>query len=109
MFADQVSSIFWLLHSDLHEAKIAAIFDYTSSMIASLEPMVQTSNGERLMSLDNLSVREENFSQLKFSVRFKRRNGRVRLMVSPPISPPFSTYKDVRKYCYLFSYADLIF
>ncbi|KAK4749114.1 hypothetical protein SAY87_026563 [Trapa incisa] len=74
---DQVSSIFWLLHSDLHEAKTVAVFDYTSSMIGNLEPLA--SNGERL-SFDKLSLREEAFRLAKFSVRFKRRNGRVRLM-----------------------------
>ncbi|OWM64431.1 elongator complex protein 5 [Punica granatum] len=76
---DQVSSIFWLLHSDLHEAKIAAVFDYISSMIASLEPMIHPSNGERLSS-ENRSLRNENLSRGNFSVRFKRRNGRVRQM-----------------------------
>ncbi|KAB2043200.1 hypothetical protein ES319_D02G273900v1 [Gossypium barbadense] len=38
-FADQISSIFWLLHSDLHEARVTAVLEYLLSLVASLEPL----------------------------------------------------------------------
>ncbi|KAB2036419.1 hypothetical protein ERO13_D03G000201v2 [Gossypium hirsutum] len=38
MFADQISSIFWILHSDLHEARVTAVLEYLLSLVASLEP-----------------------------------------------------------------------
>lgn len=76
---DLASCVFWLLHSDLLEDKVAAVFDYMSSMVASLESAIPASNGLRI-SLENLSLTEQNFRRAKFSVRFKRRNGRVRLM-----------------------------
>ncbi|KAB2011128.1 hypothetical protein ES319_D10G293800v1 [Gossypium barbadense] len=38
MFADQISSIFWLLHSDLHEVRVTAVLEYLLSLVASLEP-----------------------------------------------------------------------
>ena len=41
MVADQISSIFWLLHSDVHEARFTAVLEYLSSMVASLEPLHQ--------------------------------------------------------------------
>lgn len=69
------------MHSDLHEPKVAAVFDYLSSMIAISEPVVPIPDGERL-SLEDLSMQEQNFRKGKFSVRLKRRNGRVRLMVT---------------------------
>ncbi|XWS47613.1 hypothetical protein CRYUN_Cryun14cG0167200 [Craigia yunnanensis] len=76
---DQVSSIFWLLHSDLHEAKVTAVLEYLSSMVASLEPLHQPANGLRV-DLENFSLVEHNSKKGKFHVRFKRRNGRVRVM-----------------------------
>ncbi|KAL1106817.1 hypothetical protein V6Z11_D03G000300 [Gossypium hirsutum] len=35
---DQISSIFWILHSDLHEARVTAVLEYLLSLVASLEP-----------------------------------------------------------------------
>ncbi|XP_043700958.1 elongator complex protein 5 [Telopea speciosissima] len=61
---DQVSSIFWLIHSDLHEARATTVLEYMSSMVANLEPIAQSTNGQRG----------------KLHVRFKRRNGRVKVM-----------------------------
>ncbi|KAK9194548.1 hypothetical protein WN944_005255 [Citrus x changshan-huyou] len=79
MAADQVSSIFWLLHSDLHEIKFTSVLEYLSSMVASVEPFNQAAFGQRV-DLENLSMLEQNFRKGKFHVRFKRRNGRVRVM-----------------------------
>ncbi|XP_021296397.1 elongator complex protein 5 [Herrania umbratica] len=76
---DQVSSIFWLVHSDLHEARVAAVLEYLSSMVTSLEPLHQPANGQR-GDLENFSLIEHNFKKGKFHVRIKRRNGRVRVM-----------------------------
>lgn len=79
MVADQISCIFGLLHSDLHEERAAAVLDYMSSMVASVEPFHHSVNGQRGNSENSLS--EENFSKGKFNVRFKRRNGRVKVTV----------------------------
>ncbi|KAJ0099837.1 hypothetical protein Patl1_21443 [Pistacia atlantica] len=79
MVSDQVSSIFWLLHSDLHEARVTAVLEYLSSIVASLEPFTRPKIAQR-GDLENLSLREQNFRKGKFNVRFKRRNGRVRVM-----------------------------
>ncbi|KAK1576389.1 hypothetical protein EZV62_005023 [Acer yangbiense] len=76
---DQVSSIFWLLHSDLHEVRVSTVLEYLSSMVASLEPINATTIGQK-GDLENLSLLEQNFRKGKFHVRFKRRNGRVRVM-----------------------------
>ncbi|KAJ0043045.1 hypothetical protein Pint_18764 [Pistacia integerrima] len=79
MVSDQVSSIFWLLHSDLHEARVTAVLEYLSSIVASLEPFTRSTIAQR-GDLENLSLLEQNFRKGKFNVRFKRRNGRVRVM-----------------------------
>ncbi|GMI73452.1 Elongator complex protein 5 [Hibiscus trionum] len=76
---DQISSIFWLLHSDLHKARVTAVLEYLSSMVASLEPSHQLANGQR-GDLENFSLIEHNSKKGKFHVRFKKRNGRVRMM-----------------------------
>ncbi|CAN0852238.1 Elongator complex protein 5 [Linum grandiflorum] len=39
MFAEQISSIFWLLHSDIHEVKLTTSLEYLSSMVASVESL----------------------------------------------------------------------
>ncbi|PHT56684.1 Elongator complex protein 5 [Capsicum baccatum] len=76
---DQVSCIFCLLHVDLHEAKVAATLEYLSTMHADVEPIVQRTNGLRNTSED-LPMVEQCFKRGKFHVRFKRRNGRVKVM-----------------------------
>ncbi|KAJ1385945.1 Elongator complex protein 5 [Sesbania bispinosa] len=73
---DQISSIFGLLHSDLHEEKAAAVLEYMSSMVASVEPFHYSADGQR-GNLEN-TLSEKNLIKGKFNVRFKRRNGRVR-------------------------------
>ncbi|KAK3017085.1 hypothetical protein RJ639_007659, partial [Escallonia herrerae] len=60
-----VSCVFWLLHSDFHEIRVAAALEYLSSMLASIEQMTRPD--------DNIIIGG------KFHVRFKRRNGRVRV------------------------------
>ncbi|TYH37709.1 hypothetical protein ES332_D12G059100v1 [Gossypium tomentosum] len=76
---DHISSIFWLLHSDLHEARVTAVLEYLSSIVASLEPSHQLANGQR-GDLENFSLIKHNSKKGKFHVRFKKRNGRVRVM-----------------------------
>ncbi|KAL6960992.1 hypothetical protein U1Q18_038757 [Sarracenia purpurea var. burkii] len=71
---EQISSAFWLLHSDLHEIRVTAVLDYMSSMLASIEPLT---NGQMVNSENPL---ERILKRGKFHVRLKRRNGRVRLM-----------------------------
>uniref|UniRef100_A0A0D9VQV7 Elongator complex protein 5 n=1 Tax=Leersia perrieri TaxID=77586 RepID=A0A0D9VQV7_9ORYZ len=74
---DQISSIFWLIHSDLHEPKISRAFECLSTMVASLEPAVVDSVHEEEIT-GNVSSLEENYSKAKFNFRLKRRNGRVK-------------------------------
>ncbi|KAF9593842.1 hypothetical protein IFM89_025627 [Coptis chinensis] len=76
---NQVSSIFWLIHSDLHETRSTTVLEYMSSMVASLDSMVHSSNGQRSSSLNIFSI-EHNSGKGKFNVRLKRRNGRVKVM-----------------------------
>nr|CAN60180.1 hypothetical protein VITISV_011366 [Vitis vinifera] len=76
---NRISSTFWLLHSDLHEIRAIAALEYLSSMVGSLEPMNLSLNGQR-GDLEKLSLLEQNSRKGKFHVRFKRRNGRVRVM-----------------------------
>ncbi|GLU01611.1 hypothetical protein SLE2022_189130 [Rubroshorea leprosula] len=76
----QVSSVFCLLHSDLHEVVVTASLEYMSSMVASVEPLHQLENGQRGDS-ENASLTEENLNNGRFHVQFKQRNGRVRVML----------------------------
>lgn len=78
--------MFCLLHVDLHEAKVAATLEYLSTIHADVEPIVQRTNGERNTS-DDLPMVEQCFKRGKFHVRFKRRNGRVRVMVTSLYAP----------------------
>ncbi|MCL7045972.1 hypothetical protein MKW94_013190 [Papaver nudicaule] len=76
---DNVSCVFWLIHSDLHEVRTIAVLEYMSSMVASLEPMnvaakEQRSDSESIFSLKQYSRKG------KFHLRLKRRNGRVKVM-----------------------------
>ncbi|KAG8073899.1 hypothetical protein GUJ93_ZPchr0006g42864 [Zizania palustris] len=74
---DQTSSIFWLIHSDLHEPKFSRAFECLSTMVASVEPAVVDSVYEEEIP-GNMSFLEKNYSNAKFYVRLKRRNGRVK-------------------------------
>ncbi|WCJ25365.1 hypothetical protein M5689_007253 [Euphorbia peplus] len=76
---DQISSIYWLLHSDLHEVRVTSVLEYMSSIVASVEPLTRSDKGQR-WNLENLSLSEHDFGKGKVNVRFKRRNGRVRVM-----------------------------
>ncbi|XP_068652109.1 elongator complex protein 5 [Aristolochia californica] len=77
---DQVSSTFWLIHSDLHEARATLALEYISSMIASLDPM--TPLGDRQLSpAGSMSNLGEISQSGKCNVRLKRRNGRVKVLV----------------------------
>lgn len=80
--ADKVSSIFWLIHSDLHESRYIASFEYISTMVASLEPKIlPTGTDDEITNSECLVYLEENFVGGKFHVRMKRRNGRVKVLV----------------------------
>ncbi|KAF5737743.1 hypothetical protein HS088_TW13G00633 [Tripterygium wilfordii] len=86
---DQVSCVFWLFHSDIHEDKATSILEYMSSMVASIEPLNQSANWKR-GNLENFSLLEQNFGKGRLNVRFKRRNGRVRvLVISLPLCFPY--------------------
>lgn len=75
----QISCVFWLIHSDLHEIKATAVLEYMSSMVASLELMNKPANGEN-GKLENLFSIEHNSGRGRFNVRLKRRNGRVKVL-----------------------------
>lgn len=79
-FAAQVSSVFWLLHSDLHDMKTTAACEYMSSMVATVKPLSASSDALR-DNIDNLSLLEQNYKRGQFHASLKRRNGRVRAMV----------------------------
>ena len=70
--AEQVSSLLWLLHSDLQDAKENAAVEYMSSIVATVEGLSQSGDGQR----GNTDTKKA-----KLHVRSKRRNGRVKLMV----------------------------
>ncbi|KAF3335646.1 Elongator complex protein 5 [Carex littledalei] len=74
---EKISSLFWLIHTDLHEPKVVGSFEYISTMVASLEPVVQLPDYANGTS-GNVTALEENYSKAKFNVRLKRRNGRVK-------------------------------
>lgn len=76
---DQVSCVFWLLHEDLHEIKVTAALEYMSSMLATIESTTRPTNIPS-DNPENSSLIEQNFNRGKFHTRFKRRNGRVRVM-----------------------------
>ncbi|KAG1366869.1 Elongator complex protein 5 [Cocos nucifera] len=67
-----------LRSNDLHEPRASAALEYISTMVASLEPMMQSSDGQGTSG--NLLWLEENSRKAKFHVRLKRRNGRVKLL-----------------------------
>ena len=91
MISDRVSSIFWLSHSDLHEDRVTAILEYMSTMVASIEPLNQSANGQRC-NWESLPLLERSYWKGKFHVRFKRRNGRVRVMVISPVLSLFGSF-----------------
>ncbi|CAH2042480.1 unnamed protein product, partial [Thlaspi arvense] len=80
LVADQVSCAFWLLHSDLHDIRVTSVLEYMSSMIANIEPITQSLNGQQGNS-DDFAMLDQNSKKGKLHVRLKRsRNGRVRLV-----------------------------
>ncbi|CAM8968617.1 unnamed protein product [Rhodiola kirilowii] len=75
---ETVSSVFWLLRSDLCDDRTVSAVEYLSSVVASVELVHQFGNG-RKGKLDVGSMREMNLKRGKFNVRFKLRNGRVKV------------------------------
>lgn len=76
---EQVSSTFWSMLSDVHDTSTVAALEYLSSIVASVEGVSQLKSA-LLGSSDGLPLLEQNARKSRFRVRFKRRNGRVRLM-----------------------------
>ncbi|KAH9308830.1 hypothetical protein KI387_036741, partial [Taxus chinensis] len=76
---DQISSVLWLIHSDLHNLRTLAALEYMSTMVAFIEPIVPLStDSSKLKSHpENLAALEENMKRGRFRLRVKRRNGRV--------------------------------
>ncbi|XP_058087080.1 elongator complex protein 5 isoform X2 [Magnolia sinica] len=68
-----------LRSNDLHEVRAVASVEYMSSIVASLEPLIQSMDGQQSHS-GNLLLLEQNSRGGKFNVRMKRRNGRVRVI-----------------------------
>ncbi|KAJ4755724.1 Elongator complex protein 5 [Rhynchospora pubera] len=77
---EKISSLFWLIHTDLHEPKVISSFEYISTMIASLQPIVQLPDYANANISASITSLEENYSKAKFNLRLKRRNGRVKLL-----------------------------
>ncbi|THU46251.1 hypothetical protein C4D60_Mb09t02970 [Musa balbisiana] len=75
---DQISCIFWLIHSDLHEPRVSTALAYVSTVVASVQPIMQLTDEHR--SRRDFLWLEKNSCKAKFYVRLKRRNGRVKLL-----------------------------
>ncbi|URE31046.1 hypothetical protein MUK42_33974 [Musa troglodytarum] len=75
---DQISCIFWLIHSDLHEPRVSTALAYVSTVVASVQPIMQLTDEHR--SRRDFLWLEKNSCKAKFCVRLKRRNGRVKLL-----------------------------
>ncbi|KAJ8458236.1 hypothetical protein OPV22_031162 [Ensete ventricosum] len=75
---DQISCIFWLIHSDLHEPRVSAALAYVSTVVASVQPIMQLTDEHR--SRRDFLWLQKNSCKAKFCVRLKRRNGRVKLL-----------------------------
>ncbi|XP_011622589.1 elongator complex protein 5 isoform X2 [Amborella trichopoda] len=77
---DQVASLFWLLHSDLHEPRAILSLEYLSSMVAGLEPIASPSTDAQRNHHNHLFQLEQNSRRGKLHMRLKRRNGRVKIL-----------------------------
>ncbi|KAM0953276.1 putative elongator complex protein [Dioscorea sansibarensis] len=75
---DNISCIFWLIHSDLHEPRVSSALEYISTMTANLEPIIEPNDGQKRVS-ENVYNIEQNSYRGKLHVHLKRRNGRVKL------------------------------
>ncbi|KAH7301247.1 hypothetical protein KP509_23G017400 [Ceratopteris richardii] len=73
-----VSSLVWMLHSELHDAKVMKSFEYISSMNISIE---QLKAAVRQTDKSLQMVANKCFSEGILTLRHKRRNGRVREQV----------------------------
>ncbi|CAN1122581.1 Elongator complex protein 5 [Linum perenne] len=63
---------------DIHEVKLTASLEYLSSMVTSVEPLNQP-HDSYVRDLGSLSL-DNSFGKGKLHTRFKRRNGRLRIM-----------------------------
>ncbi|KAF3788377.1 Elongator complex protein 5 [Nymphaea thermarum] len=77
---DQLSSLLWSIHSDLHEPWTVAALDYLCSMTLYLDSMVHQPT-DVYRSNENLSRLEQNSNRGRLHLRLKRRNGRVKILV----------------------------
>ncbi|KAJ0987729.1 hypothetical protein J5N97_006085 [Dioscorea zingiberensis] len=75
---DNISCVFWLMHSDLHVPRVSAALEYISTMSANLEPIIPSVDGQRRGS-ENLFNIEQNSHRGKLHIHLKRRNGRVKM------------------------------
>ncbi|XP_031476161.1 elongator complex protein 5 [Nymphaea colorata] len=76
---DQLSSLLWSIHSDLHEPRTVAALDYLCSMTLYLDSMVHQPT-DVYRSNENLSRLEQNSNRGRLHLRLKRRNGRVKIL-----------------------------
>ncbi|GAB2238197.1 hypothetical protein Droror1_Dr00016099 [Drosera rotundifolia] len=76
----QVSSTFWMVHSDLHDMQTISALEYASSIVASVESFTGIRNA-RNVNPEAISLTEQSALKGRFHVRAKRRNGRVKLIL----------------------------
>ncbi|CAN6457457.1 unnamed protein product [Victoria cruziana] len=76
---DQLSSLLWSIHSDLHEPRTVAALDYLCSMTVYLQPTVHLPT-DVYRNNKNLSRFEQDFNRGRLHLRLKRRNGRVKIV-----------------------------
>lgn len=69
--AEQVSTVMWLVHADLHESRVIASIEYLSTTVIYVEPQLQLPSESKILNLRRGRIR----------VRTKKRNGRVREQV----------------------------
>lgn len=106
--SDQLSSLLWSIHSDLHEPRTVAALDYLCSMTVYLQPTVHLPT-DVYRNNKNLSRFEQDFNRGRLHLRLKRRNGRVKIVVSSlslSLSPPafplfFLRVECVNKQCFV--------
>lgn len=68
---EQVSTVLWLVHADLHETRVVASIEYLSTAVIYVEPQVRLPSETKVLNLRRGRIR----------VRTKKRNGRVREQV----------------------------
>ncbi|KAL6188980.1 hypothetical protein ACLB2K_040370 [Fragaria x ananassa] len=85
----QISSIFWLCHADLCEERVTSALEYMSSMVASIEPLIQFANGQRSINFTSISSEGELINQglvpkVQFSLQLSEKELKDRANVVLP-------------------------